>query len=42
LGVQGHLIKPISPKDVNKTILRLYKEAHPDKAAEIVSLMQYL
>jgi OmpR family response regulator RpaB len=41
-GVQGYLIKPISPKDLNKTILRLYKEAHPEKAAEIVSLMQYL
>jgi len=41
-GVQGYLVKPINPKEVNKTILRIYKEAHPDRAAEIISLMQYV
>jgi CheY-like chemotaxis protein len=41
-GVQGYLVKPINPKEVNKTILRMHKEAHPDRAAEIVSLMQYV
>jgi CheY-like chemotaxis protein len=41
-GVQGYLVKPINPKEVNRTILKMHKEAHPDKAAEIVSLLQYV
>jgi CheY-like chemotaxis protein len=41
-GVQGYLIKPINPKDINQKILMLHKEAHPDKAAEIDALLQAL
>jgi two-component system sensor histidine kinase/response regulator len=41
-GVQGYLIKPINPKEINQKILLLHKEAHPDKAAEIDALLQSL
>lgn len=41
-GVQGYLIKPINPKEINQKILLLHKETHPDQAAEIDALLQAL
>jgi len=41
-GVQGYLVKPLNPKEISKTLLQLYKQANPRKAAGIVALMQYL
>jgi len=41
-GVQGYLVKPLNPKEISKTLLQLYKQANPRKAAEILSLMQFL
>jgi len=41
-GVQGYLVKPLNPKEISKLLLQLYKQANPRKAADIVTLMQYL
>ena len=41
-GVQGYLVKPLNPKEISKIILQLYKQANPRKAAEVLSLMQFL
>ena len=41
-GVQGYLVKPLNPKEISKILLQLYKKANPKKAAEILSLMQFL
>jgi CheY-like chemotaxis protein len=41
-GVQGYLVKPLNPKEISKILLQIYKKANPRKAAEILSLMQFL
>jgi CheY-like chemotaxis protein len=41
-GVQGYLVKPLNPREISKILLQIYKKANPRKAAEILSLMQYL
>jgi CheY-like chemotaxis protein len=41
-GVQGYLVKPLNPREISKILLQIYKKANPRKAAEILSLMQFL
>jgi CheY-like chemotaxis protein len=41
-GVQGYLVKPLNHKEISKILLQLYKQANPRKAADVVTLMQYL
>jgi CheY-like chemotaxis protein len=41
-GVQGYLVKPLNPNEISKILLQIYKKANPRKAAEILSLMQFL
>ncbi len=39
-GVQGYLVKPINAREVSKTLLKIYMEAHPEKTDEITSILQ--
>ena len=41
-GIQGYLVKPIKPKELDKTILKLHGNSNPVKSAQIAPFMQNL